>query len=148
MRALAAGGQIQVRLDDVNGPVVGTVAVDTPAGQWAEVTAELEGVSGVHDVYFTYTGPAGVDLVEIDNWAFQAATLDLPVTVTASTRCVGGKVYVAVQARNDHRRAGGHHGGDAVRRAVVQRPSRRAGTPTSRSTPVPCRWRRVRRRSG
>ncbi|MEU5551253.1 family 43 glycosylhydrolase [Micromonospora sp. NPDC047793] len=26
----------------------------------------------------------------------------LPVTVTAQTRCVGGKAYVAVQARNDH----------------------------------------------
>ncbi|MET8045709.1 family 43 glycosylhydrolase [Micromonospora sp. NPDC005215] len=102
VRALASGGQIQVRLDTATGPVVGTVAVDSPVGQWAEVTAELEGVSGVHDVYFTYTGPAAVDLLEIDNWAFQAATLELPVTVTASARCVGGKVYVAVQARNDN----------------------------------------------
>ena len=103
VRALATGGQIQVRLDDVAGPVVGTIPVDTPSGQWAEVTAELDGVSGVHDVYFTFTGPAGVDLFEIDNWAFAAATQpELPVTVTASTRCVGGKAYVAVQARNDH----------------------------------------------
>ncbi|MFI7661291.1 family 43 glycosylhydrolase [Micromonospora parva] len=102
VRALAAGGQVQVRLDDVNGPVVGTVTVDTPVGQWAEVSAELTGVSGVHDVYFTYTGPAGADLFEIDTWAFQSATVDLPVTVTASTRCVGGTAYVAVQARNDH----------------------------------------------
>ncbi|MEU8388655.1 family 43 glycosylhydrolase [Micromonospora sp. NPDC048843] len=102
VRALAAGGQIQVRLDDVNGPVVGTATVDSAVGQWAEVTAELDGVSGVHDVYFTYTGPTGVDLFEIDNWAFAAASLDLPVTLTASARCVGGNAYVAVQARNDH----------------------------------------------
>ncbi|MEK8107069.1 carbohydrate-binding protein [Micromonospora sp. M12] len=148
VRALAVGGQVQVRLDDVAGPVVGTIAVDSPIGQWAEVTAELEGVTGTHDVYFTVTGPAGADLFEIDNWAFEAATpSELPVTVSASTRCVGGKAYVAVQARNDH---------DAPEGITLETPygesrsrqSRRAATPTSRSTRVRCRCRRVRRRSG
>ncbi|WP_431882434.1 family 43 glycosylhydrolase [Micromonospora gifhornensis] len=32
----------------------------------------------------------------------RAATPELPVTVSAQTRCVAGKVYLAVQARNDH----------------------------------------------
>ncbi|MBF9133759.1 family 43 glycosylhydrolase [Plantactinospora sp. S1510] len=104
VRALAAGAQIEVRLDDLAGPVVGTIPVGTPTGEWAEVTAELEGVSGVHDVYFTYDGPAGVDLFELDSWAFAAAGVqpELPVTVTAQARCLAGKAYVAVQARNDH----------------------------------------------
>ncbi|MBB5829156.1 family 43 glycosylhydrolase [Micromonospora carbonacea] len=104
VRALAAGGRIQVRLDDVAGPVVGTVEVDTPVGEWAEVTAALQGVSGVHDVYFTYAGPTGTDLFELDSWKFAAATAqpELPVTASAQTRCVGGRAYVAVQATNGH----------------------------------------------
>jgi arabinoxylan arabinofuranohydrolase len=66
------------------------------------VTAELTGASGVHDVYFTYDGPAGEDLVEVDSLSFAARTGELPVTVSAQTRCIAGKAYVAVQASNGH----------------------------------------------
>ncbi|MEU4679003.1 family 43 glycosylhydrolase [Micromonospora sp. NPDC023737] len=100
VRALAAGGSIEVRLDDVAGPVVGTMQVDTPTGEWAEVTADLQGASGVHDVYFTYRGPAGEDLFEIDSWAFEAVP-PLDLSVTADTRCVGEKVMVTVRATNN-----------------------------------------------
>lgn len=104
VRAVAAGARIQLRLDSLTGPVVSTIPVDTPIGEWAEVTAEVEEVSGVHDLYFTYDGPAGEDLVEIDSWAFEPGTgqPELPATVSVQARCVAGKVYVAVQARNDH----------------------------------------------
>ncbi|SIR89636.1 family 43 glycosylhydrolase [Micromonospora avicenniae] len=100
VRALAAGGRIEVRLDDVAGPVVGTIQVDTPTGDWAEVTADLQGASGVHDVYFTYRGPAGEDLFEIDSWAFEAVP-PLDLSVTADTRCVGEKVMVTVRTANN-----------------------------------------------
>jgi arabinoxylan arabinofuranohydrolase len=102
VRPLVAGGSIQLRLGDVTAPVVATIPVDGPIGEWTELTTQLDGVAGVHDVYFTYAGPAGADLFELDTWAFEAATADLPVTVSAQARCVGGKAYVAVQARNDH----------------------------------------------
>ncbi|GAA3733410.1 family 43 glycosylhydrolase [Plantactinospora mayteni] len=104
LRALAAGARIEVRLDDPAGPVVGTIPAGTPTTEWAEVTAELEGVSGVHDVYFSYHGPAGEDLFEIDSWSFAATGTqpELPVTATVQARCLAGKAYVAVQARNDH----------------------------------------------
>ncbi|GGM81946.1 family 43 glycosylhydrolase [Dactylosporangium sucinum] len=101
VRALAAGARIQVRLDSVTGPVAGTIPVGAPTGEWAEVTAALDGATGVHDVYFTYEGPAGQDLFELDSWTFDRRA-DLPVTVNAQTRCTAGKAYVAVQARNDH----------------------------------------------
>ncbi|MBY8870241.1 family 43 glycosylhydrolase [Micromonospora sp. PLK6-60] len=100
VRALTAGGTIEVRLDDVAGPVVGTVPVDTATGEWAEVSADLTGVSGVHDVYFTYRGPAGEDLFELDSWAFEAVPA-LDLSVTAGTRCVGEKVMVTVRATNN-----------------------------------------------
>ncbi|MFD6753684.1 family 43 glycosylhydrolase [Micromonospora gifhornensis] len=102
VRPLAAGGQIQVRLDEVGGPVVATIPVDGTIGEWTELSAQLDGVSGVHDVYFTFSGPAGTDLFDLDTWQFTAAAAELPVTATAQTRCIGGTVYLAVQARNDH----------------------------------------------
>ncbi|RIV41174.1 family 43 glycosylhydrolase [Micromonospora radicis] len=103
VRPLAAGGTIQLRLGAADAPVVATIPVDAPLGQWTELTTGLTGVSGVHDVYFTYAGPAGADLFEIDTWAFAAGTgAELPVEVSAQARCVAGKAYVAVQARNGH----------------------------------------------
>ncbi|WP_431726855.1 family 43 glycosylhydrolase [Verrucosispora sp. TAA-831] len=102
VRPLVAGGSIQLRLGDVTAPVVATIPVDGPIGEWTELTTQLDGVAGVHDVYFTYAGPAGADLFELDTWAFEKATAELPVTVSVQARCVGGKAYVAVQARNDH----------------------------------------------
>ncbi|WP_325048808.1 family 43 glycosylhydrolase [Micromonospora craterilacus] len=107
VRPLVAGGKIELRLGGATAPVVGTIPVDGPLGEWTELTAELDGVAGVHDVYFTYAGPGGVDLFEIDSWAFEAGQPELPVTVTVQARCIGGKAYVAVQARNDHTAAVG-----------------------------------------
>ncbi|WBB90296.1 family 43 glycosylhydrolase [Verrucosispora sp. WMMC514] len=103
VRPLANGGSIQIRLDGVTAPVVATIPVDAPLGEWTELTAELDGVAGVHDVYFTYAGPQGADLFELDTWDFETgAGSEVPVTVSAQARCVGGEAYVAVRARNDH----------------------------------------------
>ncbi|GAB7192378.1 family 43 glycosylhydrolase [Kineococcus sp. NUM-3379] len=72
VKALAEGARIELRLDDRTAPVVATL--DVPAGgDWAEVSAELKGVTGVHDVYLTFTGPAGKDLLQVDTWEFTAA---------------------------------------------------------------------------
>lgn len=101
VRPLVGGGSIQIRLGEVTAPVVATIPVDAPLGEWTELTAELDGVAGVHDVYFTYAGPEGADLFELDTWAFENGA-GVPVTVSAQARCVGGNAYVAVQARNDH----------------------------------------------
>ncbi|MEO3808032.1 family 43 glycosylhydrolase [Sphaerisporangium sp. B11E5] len=100
---LAEGGQIQVRLDDRTGPVAATIPVTAATGQWASLTAPLDGVTGVHDVYFTYTGPDGADLFELDSWSFEAKPA-LDVSVAASTRCAGPKAdraEVTVRATNN-----------------------------------------------
>ncbi|WP_336921695.1 family 43 glycosylhydrolase [Aquipuribacter sp. SD81] len=70
---MAAGGAVEVRLDDREGPVVATAALDGPVGEWSEATADLTGVQGVHDVYLTFTGPEGEDLMEVDTYTFAAA---------------------------------------------------------------------------
>ncbi|WP_230415699.1 family 43 glycosylhydrolase [Micromonospora tarapacensis] len=69
------------------------VVSDIDNGDWTESTAELDGVADVHDVYFTYAGPDGVDLFELDTWAFEAgAGAEPPVTASVQAPCVGGTV--------------------------------------------------------
>lgn len=101
VKLLQAGGTIQVRLDSADGPLAGTITVDGTTGEWVEVTADLEGATGTHDVYFAYTGPSG-DLFEVDTLQFTEgeAAPSLDVAVTAGTRCVAGKAVVTVQATN------------------------------------------------
>ncbi|MGW4109880.1 family 43 glycosylhydrolase [Actinosynnema sp. NPDC004786] len=102
VKPLVAGGSIQLRLDDRTGPVVATIPVDGPVGEWTEVGAALDGVSGVHDVYFTFVGPDGQDLVEVDSWRFTKPSLK--VAAAADTRCAGPNVKLTVEVTNDESR--------------------------------------------
>ena len=70
---LVEGGSIEIRLGDRTADAVATVDVDGTVGEWTEVSAQLDGITGVHDVYFTFVGPEGENLVEVDTWAFEAA---------------------------------------------------------------------------
>lgn len=103
VKPLVAGGSIEVRLGTRTSPVVATLAVDAPVGDWAEVSADLDGVTGVQDVYFTFVGPQDADLVEVDTWAFTeadgAASLDL--TSVAGVRCVAGKILPTITVTNN-----------------------------------------------
>lgn len=103
VRPLVAGGSIQVRLGDVTAPVVATIDVDGPLGEWTELTASLDGVTGVHDVYFTFAGPTGDDLFEIDSWSFTPAAAGpaLAVSATAGVRCFGRNAQLVVEVTND-----------------------------------------------
>ncbi|SKB00352.1 arabinoxylan arabinofuranohydrolase [Agreia bicolorata] len=103
VKALVAGGKIEVRLDDRTSAVVATVDVDSPVGEWGEVSTGLEGVTGVHDVYFTFTGPTGQNLAEVDTWSFTEADAApvLDVVATAGSRCVAGKALLTVQVTNN-----------------------------------------------
>ncbi|TQJ30755.1 family 43 glycosylhydrolase [Microbacterium sp. SLBN-146] len=102
VKPLQTGGQIQVRAGSEDGQVLGTIPVTGTVGQWTELTADLEGATGTHDVFFTYSGPAG-DLFELDTWAFTEASAapQLDVTASASLRCVAGKAIVAVTVTNN-----------------------------------------------
>lgn len=69
------GGSIEVRLDDpVDGTVVATLPVDSEIGEWAELTADVTGATGVHDVFFVFAGPdPQTVLFEADHWEFAPA---------------------------------------------------------------------------
>ena len=60
IQAAGAGGNIEVRLDRMDGPLVSTLAIpaavagDTKKG-WQEVTAPLQATNGKHDLFFVFT---------------------------------------------------------------------------------------------
>jgi uncharacterized protein (DUF608 family)/regulation of enolase protein 1 (concanavalin A-like superfamily) len=56
-----SGGNIEVRLDDLNGTLVGTCAVTGTGGwqTWAGSSCSISGASGVHTLYLKFTGGTG-----------------------------------------------------------------------------------------
>jgi arabinoxylan arabinofuranohydrolase len=66
------GGNIELRLDSVNGTLIGTCAVAPTGGwqTWSTVTTSISGASGVHDLYLKFTGGAG-NLFNLNWWQFQ-----------------------------------------------------------------------------
>ena len=79
VKPLVQGATIEVRLDSETGPVVATINADSAVGEWNDVTAEVAGATGVHDLFFVFRGPEGERLIEVDSWAFTAAG-DEPTT--------------------------------------------------------------------
>lgn len=57
----ANGGNIEVRLDSINGTLIGTCAVAGTGGwqTWTTKTCNISGASGIHNVYLKFTGGSG-----------------------------------------------------------------------------------------
>jgi mono/diheme cytochrome c family protein len=55
-QGIRPGGVIQIHIDKPDGPVLQTVAVDT-SKSWRINSIGLKPVTGVHDIYITYTNP-------------------------------------------------------------------------------------------
>lgn len=69
-----SGGKIEIRLDSITGPLIGTCSVSGTGGwqQWVDVKCEVSGVSGTHDLYLKFTGGSGY-LFNINWWKFTQA---------------------------------------------------------------------------
>jgi hypothetical protein len=67
------GGKIEIRADKIDGPVIATVDVNTTReeGIWSTFTAPVNDITGIHDVYFVFTGEK--DLFYFDWWQFYPA---------------------------------------------------------------------------
>ena len=72
---LSAGmtGQVEVRLDSLTNPPVGTVSVAGTGGwqSWTTVSANITRVTGVHIVYLTFTSSSGWEIGNINWFTFQ-----------------------------------------------------------------------------
>lgn len=66
------GGSIELRLDDPEGKLIGTLAVPSTNGwdQWVEAKTEVSGAEGIHDLYFLFNGKPGTELFKMGAWQF------------------------------------------------------------------------------
>jgi hypothetical protein len=69
-----SGGNIELRLDDTAGTLVGTCAVPGTGGwqTWVTKTCAVSGATGIHDLYFRFTGGSG-SLFNFNWWKFNAS---------------------------------------------------------------------------
>ena len=69
----AQGGNIEIRLDKLDGTLVGTLAVPNTGGweTWKTQTTAITDAKGVHDVFFVFKGAATGNLFNYDNWQFE-----------------------------------------------------------------------------
>lgn len=88
-----AGGNIELRFDSETGPVIGVLAVPRTGGwqNWTTLSATVTNASGVHDLYFRFTGGSG-HLFNVNWWRFQpagGAELGLSTTIEAESGILG-----------------------------------------------------------
>jgi hypothetical protein len=67
------GGAIEIHLDSITGPMAGKCQVPNTGGlqSWKNLSTRINRVSGVHDVYFVFTGGSG-NLFQFKQWQFAA----------------------------------------------------------------------------
>lgn len=63
---------IELRLDNVDGKLIGTLTIPSNGGQaeWTKLTTKVSGAQGVHDLYLVFKGKSGVKLFDFDYWYF------------------------------------------------------------------------------
>jgi arabinoxylan arabinofuranohydrolase len=68
------GGRIELRLDGVNGALVGTCTVPGTGGwqTWTTVSCPVTGATGTHDLYLRFAGGSGF-LLNVNWWQFGPA---------------------------------------------------------------------------
>jgi arabinoxylan arabinofuranohydrolase len=74
------GGSIELHLDGVDGPEIGSLPVSSTGGwyKWQTKTTSVSGARGIHDLYFLFKGDATGPLFNFDYWKFdETASPDL-----------------------------------------------------------------------
>jgi O-glycosyl hydrolase/fibronectin type 3 domain-containing protein len=74
-----SGGNIELRLDSLNGALIGTCPVPNTGGMqtWVTTSCNVSSISGVHDLYLKFTGTGTGDLFNLNWWQFQVESLIL-----------------------------------------------------------------------
>lgn len=65
-------GVIELHLDRIDGPVIGTLEVQNTGGwdKWQTKVTTVSGADGVHDLYFLFRGDAHEELFNFNYWKF------------------------------------------------------------------------------
>ena len=66
------GGEMEIRLDSKDGPLLGTLNVPYIGdwSNWKNLSVEIEKVTGIHDLYFLFKGREPHELFRFDSWKF------------------------------------------------------------------------------
>ena len=69
------GSSIELRVDRIDGPVIGTLPLDGAASgePWRELSAPVSGATGTRDLYLLFKGRGEPSLVDFDYWRFTRA---------------------------------------------------------------------------
>ena len=70
--SVSSGGSIEIRIDNIDGDLLGTLKVASTGGdlKWKTQTCKMAKTLGIHDVYFVFKGSEG-DLFNFDWWMLQ-----------------------------------------------------------------------------
>ena len=72
--AAQAGGAVELRVDSPDGTVVGTLTVPAGDGTYQTLTCDVEGLTGVHNLFMVFTGDDQAEnLMILDTWQFTEA---------------------------------------------------------------------------
>lgn len=65
-------GKIEIRLDSLNGRLLGTCNISNTGGwnTWKTFATDVEKIDGVHDLYFVFKGGDG-EMFNMDHWKFK-----------------------------------------------------------------------------
>jgi hypothetical protein len=82
----ASGGNIELRLDSIDGKLIGTCPVTGTDGwhTWVTSTCSVSGVSGTHDLYLKFTGGSGY-LYNLNWWQFNPVPV-IPTPTPTGTK--------------------------------------------------------------
>lgn len=77
--ASGKGGNIEIHLDKKDGEKIASLSVEPTNNAWKEVETEVMMVTGVHDIYFTFSGQNS-EMFEFDYWYFVDQSHNIPQT--------------------------------------------------------------------
>ncbi|HEX9058978.1 MAG TPA: carbohydrate-binding protein [Clostridia bacterium] len=71
----ASGGAIEIRLDSIDGPLIGTCTVPGNGDwqTWVNSKCDISGASGIHDLYLKFRGGSGY-LFNLNWWKFSSGS--------------------------------------------------------------------------
>jgi hypothetical protein len=93
------GGTIQLRLDSLTGPIIGTCSASATAGTqvWATSSCPIDAAAarGVHDLYLLFSGGTGTSIFNFNWWQFESAGA-IPAAPTDLTAQSSGANQIAL----------------------------------------------------
>ncbi len=99
--AAEAGGSIELRLDSVDGKLIGTLDVPSDGSDeliFNTLSTSVKGATGVHDLYIIFTGSSPRDLMQLEWWQFEGPGAQEQDVIVTENSSKANPVMIAVIA--------------------------------------------------